>query len=297
MFLDIFPQLTARKTLKAREHVVASLVQYYEVGGHENSSQMTYGRWKTLHDAGATTKDIARLELLTSSGILANTVPALFWTIFEIYSRPELLTSLREEVEKNALRVDESNTTHTIDLADVKDRCPLLLSTFQEVLRLSSHSTATRMVYRDTILNDQYLLKAGGVLQMPSESIHRERSTWGANSSEFDPSRFIAGSGVKQSSRATGFIPFGTSPNICLGRHFATGEILATVAMLLLRYDITPRNGRWIHPKLNLRAIAATITPPIGEFPVTISARKAFQGLEWAFTVTEGKSKYPLLIG
>lgn len=258
---------------------------------------MTYGRWKTQHDAGATTEDIARLETAAGIGILSNTVPSTFWTLFEIYSRPELLTALREEVEKKALRIDESNATHTIDLADIKDQCPLLLSTFQEVLRLRSNGAPTRLVYRDIMLNDQYLLKAGGVLQMPSERINRESSTWGASSSEFDPSRFIANSEVKQSSRATGFMSFGASPNICPGRHFASGEIVATVAMLLLRYDISPRNGRWIRPKLNPKAIAASVTPPIEEFPVTIRAREAFRGLEWVFTVTEGKGKYPLVTG
>ncbi len=277
--------------------MVVSFVQYYEAGGHENSSQLTYARWKAQHDAGATTEDIARLEAATGLAILSNTVPSLFWTLFEIYSRPELLKANREEVEKNALRVDGINATHIIDLADIKDRCPLLLSTFQEVLRWKSTGVPTRYVYRDVMLNDQYLLKAGGLLQMPSECINRERSTWEANSSEFDSSRFMARGDVKQSSRASGFMSFGASPNVCPGRHFATGAILATAAMLMLRYDITPRNGRWIRPRVNPKAIASTVSPPIEEFPVTISARKAFQGLEWVFSVKEGKGMYPLMIG
>jgi hypothetical protein len=102
---------------------------------------------------------------------------------------------------------------------------------------------------------------------------------------------------MKQSSRASGFMSFGASPNICPGRHFATGAILATAVMLMLRYDITPRNGRWIRLRVNLKVIASIVSSPIKEFPVTISARKAFQGLEWVFTVKEGKGMYPLMIG
>ena len=258
---------------------------------------MTYGRWKTQHDAGATTEDIARLETAAGIGILSNTVPSTFWTIFEIYSRPELLVKLRDEISQNALHLDDSSAIHTIDLADIKDHCPLLVSTFQETLRLRSNGAPTRLVYRDIVLNDQYLLKAGGVLQMPSECINRESSTWGVNSSEFDPSRFVANGEQKQSNRATGFMSFGASPNVCPGRHFATGEIAATVAMLLLRYDITPQIGTWISPKLNPRAIAASVTPPIEEFKVRISPRKEFQGTEWAFRVTEGRGRYPLVTG
>lgn len=90
---------------------------------------MTYGRWKTQHDAGAITENIARLEVATGIEILSNTVPATFWTLFDIYSRPKLLIELREEISKNALQIDTSGTK-IIDLADIKDPCPLLLSTF-----------------------------------------------------------------------------------------------------------------------------------------------------------------------
>ncbi|KAL9117460.1 MAG: hypothetical protein Q9187_006004 [Circinaria calcarea] len=279
LLLRILPKITARKAFRARERIVASFVKYYKAGGQENSSQMTYGRWKTQHDAGATVEDIARLETAAGIGILSNTVPSTFWTLFEIYSRPELLTKLRKEISKNALHIDGSSATHIIDLADIKDQCPLLLSTFQEVLRLRSNGAPTRLVYKDIVLNDQYLLKAGGVLQMPSECINRESSTWGASSSEFNPARFVANGEPKQSSRATGFMSFGASPNVCPGRHFATGEIVAMVAMLLLRYDITP-NYSWARPKLNPKAIAVSVTPPREEFKVTVSPRKDFQGTE-----------------
>ena len=301
LLLRVLPKITARKAFKARESIVASFVKYYEAGGQENSSQMTYGRWKAQHDAGATTEDIARLETAAGIGILSNTVPSTFWTLFEIYSRPELLAKLREEIRMNALHLASSSNatgvTHTIDLADIKDRCPLLLSTFQEVLRLRSNGAPTRLVYRDIMLNDQYLLKAGAVLQMPSECINREGSTWGADSTEFDPSRFIANGEQKQPKRATGFMSFGASPNICPGRHFATGEIVAMVAMLMLRYDITPSNGSWTRPRLNPRALAASVTPPKEEFRVTISPRKEFEGAQWSFNVTEGKGRFPLIIG
>ena len=76
--LRIFPRITARKAFKSREKIVASFVKYFEAGGQENSSQMTYQRWKTQHDAGATIEDIARLETAAGIGILANTVPSIF---------------------------------------------------------------------------------------------------------------------------------------------------------------------------------------------------------------------------
>ena len=148
------------------------------------------------------------------------------------------------------------------------------------------------------MLNDEYLLKAGSVLQMPSQLINRDSSTWGEKAEKFDPSRFIIANGqAKEHQRATGLLSFGASPNICPGRHFATGEILALIGMMLLRYDITPLNDRWDPPDLNPRALPSSVTPPIGEFRVKISPRKAIDGASWGFCVTGGKGKFGLITG
>lgn len=301
LLLNILPNITARKAFKAREKIVASFLKFYEAGGQENSSELTHGRWKAQHSAGASNENIARLETAASIGILSNTVPSAFWTLFEIYSRPELLGKLREEIGSNALHVGSSingaKHTRVIDLAAIKAHCPLFLSTFQEVLRLRSNGAPTRVVSKEIMLNGQYLLKAGSVLQMPSQLINRESSTWGENAEEFSPSRFITNAQAKEHKRATGFMSFGASPNICPGRHFATGEIMALVGMMVLRYNITPLSGSWDSPKLNPRALAASVTPPIGEFRVSISPRKVIDSTSWSFRVTKGETKFGLITG
>jgi cytochrome P450 len=303
LLLRILPRITARKAFKARERIVASFIKYFEADGQKTSSMMTYGRWKTQHDAGATTENIARLEAAAGIGILSNTVPSTFWTIFEIYSRPALLAQLRDEIKQHAMNIDvgtgnasPGKRVHTIDLAKIRDSCPLLVSTFQEVLRLRSNGAPTRVVYKDILLNNEFLLKKGHVVQMPSGSINREHLTWGEDAADFDARRFLATGETKRRQRPTGFMSFGASPNICPGRHFASGEILALTAMLLLRYNIDPVNG-WIRPALNTRALAASVTPPVEAFNVTISAREEFRGTTWAFKVTDGKGKFGLITG
>lgn len=127
-----------------------------------------------------------------------------------------------------------------IGLAAIKAHCPLLLSSFQEVLRLRSNGAPTRVLSKDIMLNGKYLLKAASVLQMPSQLINRESSTWGENAEEFSPARFIANGQAKEHRRTTVFMSFGASPNICPGKHFATGEIMALIGMMVLRYNIAP---------------------------------------------------------
>jgi cytochrome P450 len=277
--------------------MVASFTKYFEDGSQSVASQMTKARWNSQHDAGATVNDIACLEALNGLAILTNTVPSVFWAIFEIYSRPALLRDIRAELQANALHIDNPNeATHIVDLGDIKDKCPILISTFQEVLRLrSTNGALPRHVYRDIMLNDQYLLKAGSILQMPIERMNREKLTWGEDSTEFNPSRFMGEQ--KSTVRVTGFMSFGTFPNICPGRHFATGEILAVVAMMILRYDIIPIDGIWKCPKANHHIITASITPPLGEFNVEVTCRNEFAGKKWRFRVTKGKGKFPLIIG
>lgn len=114
LLLNVLPNITVRKAFKAQEKIVASFLKFYDAGGQENSSELTYGRWKAQHSAGASNKDIARLETAASIGILSNTVPSAFLTLFEIYSRPELLAKLREEIVSNALHVDTLSTVPII---------------------------------------------------------------------------------------------------------------------------------------------------------------------------------------
>ncbi|KAI1910060.1 hypothetical protein LOZ12_004733 [Ophidiomyces ophidiicola] len=302
--LNIAPRLIANKAWRARETVVAALEAYYRNNGHFDSSEMTYRRWKVQHDSGASPADIARLEALLAFGLLANSVPSTFWLLVEICSRPSLLAEVREELIENALHVDEKGV-HLLDLGGIQAKCALFLSVFQETLRLRSNATVTRKIYEDVMLNDEYLLKAGSLLQMPAARLARDGSTWGAGgdggvpAADFDPRRFMKkkeGSGTKQA--VTGYLAFGAAPDLCPGRHFATGEILALVGMMLLRYDIQPENGRWSVSKLNPHDLPATVTPPtMGAFFATARPRADYAAVEWGFRVVPGKGRYGLITG
>jgi cytochrome P450 len=291
------PSITSRKSFRARERLVSAFVKYYEARGHENSSELTYNRWKVQHDAGATTEDIAKLEAAAGIGILSNTVPSTFWTLFDIYSRHSLLLELREEIRKNGLVIEPDTGLHVVDLASIRDRCHLLVSSFQETLRLRSNGAPTRVVCKDILLNGQWLLKEGSILQMPAPTINRHPVAWGEATNEFNPRRFMKDTSQRDVKRATAFMSFGASPNICPGRHFASGEILALAAMMILRYDITPESGSWRPPVLNTKAMAASVTPPGEQFLVKVHAREEFKGTKWDFQVTEGRGKFSLVVG
>ncbi|KAF9887730.1 hypothetical protein FE257_009683 [Aspergillus nanangensis] len=296
LMTDVLPWLTARKAWQGREHLANAFLQFYQANGHMESSQLAYIRWKVQTDGGASLEDTARLEAVMGLGILSNTVPSSFWLLFDIFSRPELLAEIRTELHQNAVSTTADTGAHTVDLADIRDKCPLLLASFQETLRLRSNSAQLRVIHEDTIIGGSYLVKKGSILVMPAAVINKNKSAWGSDATSFDPARFM-GLGDDKRRKSSAFMSFGVSPNICAGRHFATGEILALAAMLILQFDLHPAGGHWVEPPTNVKAVAASLSPPASQTWVTIAKRHESRGVKWHFQVTPGKGRYGLISG
>jgi len=302
LMANTLPWLTARKPWKARGEVAAALMRYHSEGGPEQASELIKVRYKAMSEAGISMEDHALLEVPLPTGFLSNTVPATFWSIYDIYSRSELLDDLRKEVELNALSI-RADGTHVIEISALRGSCPLLLSTFQEILRIRTMSSPTRVVTQDTMIADKYLLRAGSLVTMPSVEMGKRPEVWGETARVFDARRFIkkpeseACPGEREPRRVGGFMAFGVSPTICPGRHFATSEILGMVATMILRYDISTVSGIWEEPEKFLSSVVSIMGPVKSEFPVTVKQRREYEGIKWDFDVEEGKGQFPLVIG
>ncbi|KAJ5623151.1 hypothetical protein N7490_011756 [Penicillium lividum] len=297
-----FPWLTARKTLKARSKVCKSILKYVENNGPQQGSELAIMRYKTIMEAGVSMDEYAKMEIPITMAFLSNTVPAAFWVLFDLYTRPKLRAEIREELKTNALSV-AADGSHNIDIGAMREECPLLLSTFQEVLRTRTTTCSSRIVLQDTLLAGKYLLKSGSMLNIPADAMGYHSTVWGANSAVFDARRFIKTAssddteGKKDVRRPGRFMTFGISPVICPGRHFASSEILGLVAMMILRYDVEPFNGSWKEPPKNQAALVSIMGAIKGTFPVKVTRRNGFQGVKWGFKVEEGQGQFPLVIG
>ncbi|KAL1627500.1 hypothetical protein SLS54_002425 [Diplodia seriata] len=310
LLLRPLPRYTAPRVWRARESLVAAFTAYYLADGlASDASEMALARFRSQRAAGATLADTARLEAGLALGLLSNTVPAAFWTLFELCSRPALLGDVRGELwREGAVSVDAETGVHTVDLAAVRDGCGVLVGAFQETLRCRSKAMPVRMAYEDVVLGgsgggggEQYLLKKDAVVHMPSPAFHRNEGIWGAGSSAeaFDPRRFVKSvEKAEGGRRMAGFLAFGISPSLCPGRHFATGEVLALVAMLVLRFDVVPeREGVWREPRVDAKSAAASFYTPVEEVRVVFKPRKEFEGVQWAYSVTPGKGRFGLITG
>jgi cytochrome P450 len=285
LLAGVFPSILAPKGYAGRESIVRGFQKYFAAGGHESGSELIKARVKSLTEYGIPPEDIARFEAVNGFGILINTLPTAFWSVYHVFSNPETLALVRELTLPllSATTTDNGAPLYTLDVRQIRE-IPLLVSILHESLRYHSSGAAARMVMEDFTLNDKYLLKKDSMLLVPNREIHFHKETWGETVDTFDASRFMKtqiGGSKKPPSGA--FRGFGSGVNLCPGKNFATTEILAVVAMMVLRFDITPISGSWKYPGDDGNNMSTVICAPKDPVPVKIRPRQGLEGGTWVF--------------
>jgi hypothetical protein len=97
-----------------------------------------------------------------------------------------LVLRLRAEVQPVVERVGDEVT---INVDNLSNKCPLLISTYREVSRIFNNFICNRRVVEDTTIMDRkgrsYLLKKGVDVQMPSGPMHAMENAWGPDADTF----------------------------------------------------------------------------------------------------------------
>lgn len=258
--------------------------EYFSRGGQDNSSDLTKARYNVYVKNGLSTDSIAHFELSSIIGLLINATPSIFWLLFYIYSVPGLLEDVRLEIaavtSAETFNTQDERKKHSINVVKLREKCPLLLSTYRETLRLKTNNVYTRWVQEDTLLNDRYLLKEGSIVQVPGASMHADSALWGTDVKDFNPRRFMKG---EANHRPGAFRSFGGGASLCPGRHFALIEIVSTAAMFVMRYEMKPQGDTWKEPKTEGNDVVSSISPPTSRLKVAITTRKGFEGDQWEF--------------
>lgn len=248
LLLDMFPSIFARRSLKACHALAAEFDRYFNNKKHLDGSLTVQLREKHNAAFGLDSKETAHVELGQVQASIASTAPTAFWMLWQVLTDPVVSEDCRQEL--NQLVRTSPDGAYTIDLADVMTACPVLVSTWQEVLRFHGISIAARVVKEDTFIDDQVLLKKGGIVLIPNAVIHTDPSLWGPTASQFNHKRFLKGTkGGEFRYPAAAFRAFGGGHVLCPGRHFASTEVLTLLSLLLLRFDIHPVEGKWTEPE------------------------------------------------
>lgn len=294
-----FPKLIAPKGYHGREAVVKGFVDYFENQLHKEGSPLVKARNKANTRYDVALEDRARFESSLTIALLVNTAPATFWTLFLVLSNPTLFLGLRQQLESFVRPISsddytqdskESHQTLHVNMSQVLKDCPLLKSLMEEVLRVRSTNASGRMVTRDTMLNNQYLLRANSTVLIPSAAVHNDSSVWGATVNQFDPYRFVKnGDSQMLLQPAYAYRAFGGGAVLCPGRFLASMEILSMLTIIMLRFDVTPvdskgRATQWREPKSRPH-ILTSVPSPTKDVLVLIEERKKYRDMTWRFTL------------
>jgi cytochrome P450 len=278
LLLNLFPKLLVNESVQARKDIVDAFNEYFVARGHEEGSEFVKAHYQHKVDQGLTGRDIASFEIGGIVAIMSNTIPAAFWLLYHTISDPTILAECRKEVFACCTI---SGDTCTIDITQVKSSCPILLSILKEVLRYHGIGTSVRIVQEDHLLDGKYLLKKGGVVMIPGIVQHTSIPAYGENVAEFQHKRFVRAPGRKRPSPVA-FRGFGGGTTLCPGRHFASTEVLAFVALAIVRFDFEPAKGEWVCPTTHNANMAGTIAQPDDDVEIRVSlATNELAGKRW----------------
>ncbi|KAH0454120.1 hypothetical protein IEQ34_016044 [Dendrobium chrysotoxum] len=123
-------------------------------------------------------------------------------------------------------------------LVEILSRLKIVTMIINETLRLCPAVPFIMKHAQEDIKLGELTIPSGIDIEVPIISVHHEKTIWGENASQFDPSRFSEGIS-KASKHPMAFMPFMNGPRICLGMNFAMIEAKVTLAMILQNFDIS----------------------------------------------------------
>ena len=273
--------------IRARHKLVNAFSEYLSMGFHKDATPLIKELYDLGNRYGVSHENSARSQIGLVLAMISNTIPTSFWLLAYIYSTSGLLVQVRKELDSiTLLQCDAAgHETLHLEISRVRERCPILTSSFDEVLRITAGVASIRHISADTSIADgRYLLKKNSAIQMPTTFIHSNPKVWGEDALGFDPCRFMKDKLTKEVflKRTAAFRPFGGGTALCPGRHFALMEILTFVGTVLVGFDMAPADGgQWRLPEKDRTKIPMASFKPVQDLQVTLKRRQGFGHIQF----------------
>ncbi|KAK3942502.1 cytochrome P450 [Diplogelasinospora grovesii] len=274
------------KLLESRRVVRERLDQFSfekyaeKAGSSESVDESFLARVRTLClDHGAAAEGWTDYQLLLIAGLGPNVMAASTWMIHHLLADPNLLAAAREQLD-NFVRKSEGS----IDLADMSEKCPLLIATWNEVLRFHGGFTLGRYVHEDTTLAGTYLLKKGSYALAPLKPHHFDKQLWGDDVEDFRPHGFLKEGGGLDEIQKRKLRVYGLFGALCPGRFLAVHMTMAVTVRLLLAFDIAPlKDGTNHAPPEECKETIAGLATPAWDAEIGLRRREIIEDVEIRF--------------
>ncbi|KAI0169136.1 cytochrome P450 [Hypoxylon sp. FL1284] len=223
-----------------------------------------------------------------------NSITAASWAIFEVYRDPELLASVRAEVDACAVKDDAGRTRFNVEQLL---RLPVLQAVYAETLRLRMHFYIIRMADRTDMKIRDWVIPRRKVIVTSTTVAHMDSQAWSTGLNNERPvDNFWVGRFLQYPSNSSdskdvqlhdappptfstkdlegSWIPYGGGPRQCPGRHFAKRQILLTTALFIRLFDceITGEGGN-VQEDFTLKGFGGGVSHPAGKVPARIRRR------------------------
>ncbi|KAK4189397.1 cholesterol 7-alpha-monooxygenase [Podospora australis] len=250
-------RLFAPRALYGREKLVKAFQKYLSPpSALQKADPLVQKRVAIALHHGWTLKETARSDVSFLFAGIVNTATTAFWVVVHLFAEPKLLEEIREELLSSSVstvdgKAEEGREMLRLDLKKLKENnnTPKLHALLKECLRSNSDTYSTRLVVPTTpVFLNEYYLRPGSIVQISGGTMHASPAIWGEDVSLFKADRFLStqtpttdnNSRKKETQKQhPGFRAFGGGKTLCPGRHFATAEILALVAIIAIKFDIS----------------------------------------------------------
>lgn len=264
MLLYRYPRMFAKPMYESIDKGTHAFTRYFQLPFEQRSQACHYIRTVEMKQrkAGMTDRDIGIAAHTLLWAAHANASKICFWLLAHIICNPTLLVSIRKEVAP-AFSVQELNTQHLIE------KCPILDSSLNEILRLTSGGSSARTVESKTVVGNHTLFPNAKII-IPYRQLHYDETVFGSDAGTFNPYRFLQN---KDLHKSPFFKPYGGGVTYCSGRFLARKVILTFTAVILNQYELKLEGGQKSPPRLDLTKPTLGVMDPIGGEDVLVEIR------------------------
>uniref|UniRef100_A0A8C6HY13 Cholesterol 7-alpha-monooxygenase n=1 Tax=Mus spicilegus TaxID=10103 RepID=A0A8C6HY13_MUSSI len=283
-FDQVFPALVAgvpihlfKTAHKARERLAESL-KHKNLYMRDQVSELIRLRM-FLNDTLSTFDDMekAKTHLVILWASQANTIPATFWSLFQMIRSPEAMKAASEEVngalQSAGQELSSGGNAIYLDQEQLND-LPVLDSIIKEALRLSSASLNIRTAKEDFTLHledGSYNIRKDDIIALYPQLMHLDPEIY-PDPLTFKYDRYLDESGkAKTTFYRNGnklkyfYMPFGSGATICPGRLFAVQEIKQFLILMLSYFELELVESHIKCPPLDQSRAGLGILPPLND--------------------------------